>query len=99
MSWRYISFSMLQSVPGQTIDSLSHELKKFRKEAVPCYLLDSPVKGYKISYKTDQGTFYELMAFGVANEQPVIVQLVLNKEPKTNYVIPSFAQQIIRLSK
>jgi hypothetical protein len=98
MSWIYLSYSQLQSVPGQTIDNLSHQLKKFKKEAIACYLLDAPVKGYKINYKTDQGTVYQLMAYGVANEQPVILQLILNKEPKSNDDIPAFARQIIRFS-
>jgi hypothetical protein len=97
MSWIYMSYPMLQSVPGQTIENMSQQLKKFKKEAITVYLLDAPVKGFKLSYKTDQGTVYQLMAYGVANEQPVIVQLVLNKEPKSNDDIPAFARQIIRL--
>ena len=98
MAWIYLSYPMLQSVPVQTIDNMSHQFKKFKKEAITCYLLDAPVKGYKISYKTGQGTTYQLMAYGVANEQPVILQLVLSKEPKSNDDIPAFARQIIRLS-
>jgi hypothetical protein len=98
MSWIYLSYSQLQSVPGQTIDNLSQQLKKFKKEAITCYLLDARVKGYKLSYKTDQGTVYQLMAYGVANEQPVILQLVLKKEPKIDDDIPAFARQIIRFS-
>lgn len=98
MAWIYLSYPMLQSVPGQTIDNMSHQLKKFKKEAITCYLLDAPAKGYRMSYKTDQGTIYQLMAYGVANEQPVILQLVLTKEPKSNNDIPAFAKQFIRLS-
>ncbi len=98
MAWIYLSYPLLQSAPGQTIDNMSHQLKKFKKESITCFLLDAPAKGYRMSYKTDQGTIYQLMAYGVANEQPVILQLILNKEPRSNDDIPAFARQIIRLN-
>ena len=78
---------------------MAGQMKKFKKEPVTCYLLDNQVKGYKISFKTDQGTGYQLMAYGMANEQLVLVQLSLDKEPKTGEDIPSFARQMISLSK
>ena len=39
------------------------------------------------------------MAYGYANEQLVLVQLSLDREPKTDEDIPAFPRQIIRLSK
>ena len=78
---------------------MAGQLKKFRKEAISCYLLFNPAKGYKLSYKVDDGTVYQLIAYGIANEQPVIVQLTLDKEPKSNEDIPEFARQMIRLTK
>jgi hypothetical protein len=57
------------------------------------------VRGYKISFKSDNGTSYQIIAYGVANGQPVLVQLSLGKEPKTNDDIPEFARQIIKLTK
>ena len=86
-------------MPDQMINQMAGQLKKFRKEPVTCYLLDNPVKGYKISFKTDQGTRHQLMAYGFANEQLVLVQLSLDREPKTDEDIPAFPRQIIRLSK
>ena len=86
-------------MPDQIINQMAGQMKKFKKEPVTCYLLDNQVKGYKISFKTDQGTSYQLMAYGLANEQLVLVQLSLNKEPKTDDDIPAFPRQMIRLSK
>jgi len=99
MSWIYLTPQTFQTTPGQLIDQMGRELKKFKKEAITCYLLDTQVKGYKISFKTDQGTGHQLLAYGYANEQLVLVQLSLNKEPKTNEDIPAFPRKMIRLSK
>jgi hypothetical protein len=99
MSWIYLTPQALLTTPDQLISQMSGQLKKFKKEAINCYLFDNQVKGYKISFKTDQGTSHQLMAYGYANEQPVLVQLLLNKEPQTNEDIPAFPRQMIRLSK
>ena len=99
MTWLYMTPQMLQSMPDQVVNQMAAQMKKFKKEAITCYLLDKEVKGYKISFKNDKGTGYQLIAYGFANEQPVLVQLSLDKEPKTNDDIPEFPRQIISLSK
>jgi len=99
MTWMYLTPQNFQTKPDETINQMAGQMKKFKKEPVTCYLLGNPVKGYKISYKTDQGTGHQLMAYGIANEQLVLVQLSLDKEPKTNDDIPAFPGQMIRLSK
>jgi hypothetical protein len=99
MSWIYLTPQTFQTMPEQVINQMAGQLKKFKKEPVTCYLLGTPVKGYKISFKTDQGTSHQLMAWGLANEQLVLVQLSLDREPKTDDDIPAFPRQMIRLSK
>src|SRR5450432_236854 len=99
MSWIDMTPEILKTMPDQVVNQMAGQFKKFKKEAITCYLLDNPVKGYKVSYKTDKGTTYQIVAAGVANEQPVLVQLVLDKEAKTDADIPEFPRQIIRLSK
>ena len=99
MTWIYLTPQSFQTMPDQIIDQMAGQMKKFKKEPVTCYLLGNPVKGYKISFKTDQGTGHQLMAYGVANEQLVLVQLTLDKEPRTDEDIPAFPGQMIRLSK
>jgi len=90
---------MLQSVPEQFISQMAGQMKKFKKEPITCYLLDNEVKGYRISFKKDNGAAYQLIAYGIANGQPVLVQLSLDSEPKSNEDIPEFPRQIIRLTK
>ncbi|HEY2648448.1 MAG TPA: hypothetical protein VGI38_04615 [Puia sp.] len=99
MSWVYLTPQTLHTMPDQLISQMAGQMKKFKKETITCYLMDNPVKGYKISFRTDQGMGHQLIAYGFANEQLVLVQLSLDKEPKTNEDIPAFPRQLIRLSK
>lgn len=99
IGWLYMTEQMLQSMPDQLVSQLSGQMKKFKKEAITCYLLDKEVKGYKISFKKDNGTGYQLIAYGIVNGQPVLVQLSLDNEPKTNDDISDFPRQIIKLTK
>ena len=97
--WLYMNEQMLQFMPDQFVNQFEGQMKKFKKEAITCYLLDQQVKGYKISFKKDKGIGYQLIAYGSVNGQPVLVQLSLDKEPNTNEDIPAFSRQIIRLTK
>jgi hypothetical protein len=99
MTWTYLTPQTIQTMPDQVISQLAAQAKKFKKEPLTCYLLGNQAKGYRISFKTDQGTSHQLMAWGYANEQLVLVQLSLDKEPKTDEDIPTFPGQIIRFSK
>jgi hypothetical protein len=98
LSWIYLSEEMLRTVPDQLINQMAGQLQKFRKEAVSCYLLGSPAKGYRLSYQIEGTKVYQLIAYSIANEQPVIVQLSLNKSPQSDEDIPVFARQMIRLN-
>ena len=97
--WLYMTEQMLQFMPDQFVNQLENQSKMFKKETIFCYLLDQEVKGYKISFKKDKVTRYQLIAYGTVNNQPVLVQLSLDNEPKVNEDIPAFPRQIIRLSK
>lgn len=99
MSWIYLTPQTLETTPDQLLSQMSGLLKKFKKEPVSCYLLGNKAKGYRVSYKTDQGTLHQLVVWGFANEQPVIIQLLLNKEPRTDEDIPAFPGQIVSFSK
>ena len=99
ISWIYLSAEMLQSVPDQLVNQMAGQLQKFKKESISCYLLGSPAKGYRLSYQLQGVAVYQLIVYGIANEQPVIVQLSLNKSPRTNEDIPEFARQMIRFTQ
>jgi len=90
---------MLKTMPDQFVSQVAARMKKFKKEAITLYLLNEEVEGYKISYKSDGKLDYQIIAYGVANGQPVLVQLLLDREPETNNDIPEFARQLIKLTK
>jgi len=97
--WLYMNEQMLNFMPDQFISQMAGQMKISKKEPISCYLLDNDAKGYKISFKKGKEIGYQLIAYGIVNGQPVLVQLSLDKEPKSNDDIPSFPRQIIRLTK
>ena len=99
MVWLYMTAQMLQTMPEQFVNQMEQQTKKFKKEPATCFLLGKEVKGYKISFKASKGTTYQLIAYGIANGQPVLTQLSLGHQPETNEDIPDFPRQIIRLTK
>ena len=99
MTWLYMTAEMMQTMPDQFINKLASRLKGFRKEPVTCFLLGSEAKGYKIRYNTGSQTGFQLVAYGVANEQPVLFQLVLDREPQSIDDIPDLALEIISFNK
>ena len=86
-------------MPDQFINQMAGQMKNFKKEPIKCFLLDKEVKGFKITFKKGKGIGYQLIAYGVANGQPVLVQLAIDNEPRTNDDLPDFPRQILRFAK
>ncbi len=100
MVWLYMNEDMLKGgLPEQFIDQMKEQVKQFKKEPIVAFVLGKEFKAYKISLKDEKNTSrYQLVAYGIANGQPVLVQLSLISEPKSNADIPEFPKQIIKLS-
>jgi hypothetical protein len=90
---------MFKTMPEQLVDQLTAQVKIIKKQPVTCYLLNNEAKGYFVSFKNGTTIRYQLIVYGIANHQPVLVQVVLDKDVKKNEDIPGFAGQIIRLTK
>ena len=101
MVWFYTTEEMLKMAPEQAVIHLSEQLKDFKKTSIPVYLLGEEVKGYILSFNNEatKKSGYQIVAYGIAAGQPVLVQLALDKEPKTDADLPDFPKQIIRLKK
>jgi hypothetical protein len=97
MQWLYMTKEMLDTVPQQLISQLEAQLKSFKKEEIKLLLLGKEVQGYKVIYPLKEGYTYQIIAYGIANGQPVIVQLTLGKNPRSNDDIPYFPRQFVRL--
>ena len=99
IQWLYMNDAMLKTMPEHLVGQLEEQMREFKKEPIIPYLLGNKVTGYKVSYKVHNVLLYQLIAYGVVKGQPVMVQFTLNKDPKTNAVIPEFVRQIIRVTK
>ena len=86
LGWFSMNKVMLKTAPEEFVDDLSGELKDFKKQPISVFLYGEEVKGYKISFKNEatQKTGYQIIAYGIVNNQAVLVQLMLDKEPRTN---------------
>lgn len=101
MVWIYMNTEMLKTMPEQAIDQLSTQLKDFKKKEIAVFLMGEKVKGYKITFKnqTDGKNGYQIVAYGVVNQQPLLFQLSLEKDPTKNAELPEFTRQIVGLEK
>lgn len=100
VEWFYMNEDLIETMPDQFVYEQSTNWgKKYEKQAIKCYILNTEVKGYKVSFKGEKKMVYKIIAFGTANEQPVLVQLTMNKNPETNKDLPEFVTQFLKLTK
>lgn len=99
IQWFYMSDGIMKVLPDTIVSQLERQKSAFHKEMIKPYILDQEVKGYKISYESEGRKQYQILAYGIVNEQPILVQLSLNNEPKNNDDIPEFGRQIIKLTQ
>ena len=100
MTWLYMTASMFdQHLPDQFIDQMAAQVKIIKKDSINCYLLGVAAKGCLISFKKGTGKAFQVIAYGIVNHQPVLVQLLLDKEPIKNEDIPEFPGHFIQLTK
>lgn len=96
----YLDYPMLKGFPDQFVRQLEKKHKHTEKQPLECFILETPAKGYRLSYPTEAGGMtYELVAYGIAKGQPVMVQVTLETDPDKTADLPALAQQIIRLPK
>ena len=98
VQWLYMNNLMLKSMPDQFIDQLEDKLKKFSKKEITCTSFGYDLEGYKISYKNKGETYYKIIVYGVVSIQPVMLNISLSEEPKSNDSLPDFIQTIITLN-
>ncbi|SNR28594.1 MULTISPECIES: hypothetical protein [Hymenobacter] len=100
LTWMYLDYPMLKGFPDQFVRQLEKKHKHTEKQPLECFILETPAKGYRLSYPTEAGGMtYELVAYGIAKGQPVMVQVTLETDPDKTADLPALAQQIIRLPK
>lgn len=99
MNWLYMEKNLLDTVPKLFVNQMAQKQQKFSKTPIKLFILDEPANGFKISYDQENHKAYQIIAYGKVNEQPVMIQLLMQKDPKNNTALPAFVRKIIRLEK
>ncbi|WP_400190763.1 hypothetical protein [Hymenobacter sp. B81] len=100
LRWAYLNYNQMAAV----LEGVTRDEKKKHKavEQVPLqgFILDSPAKGYRLSYVTESGGYaYQLIFTAVAKGQPVLVQLTMGIPPERTSDLPEAARRILRLER
>ncbi len=98
LSWLYVEQDNLLFSWNSLVNKLA-TYPAFFSERIRCFIASKEVNGYRVSYQREGKTGYQLVAYGIVNNQPVLVQLSLNKNPLSNKDLPDFAKKFIRLTQ
>lgn len=99
LTWMYLDYKMMQEFPEQFVRQIEKKHKHTERQPLECFILDQPAKGFRLSYPTESGMGYQLIAYGVAKGQPVMLQLTLETDPEKTADLPELPRQILRLPK
>ncbi|UII26589.1 hypothetical protein LVD15_25385 [Fulvivirga maritima] len=97
VQWLYMNTLMLKSMPEQFISQMEDEFKKFSKQPIQASSFGYPLDGQKITYKHKGHWKYKIVAYGVVNAQPVMLNISLLNDPVNNDALPDFVQVMIQL--
>lgn len=97
IQWMYLEPDMLSFMPKQYLDQLDERLKKFKKRNIQLISFEKKIDGYLVSYKDAKEMKYKIVAFGMINDQAVLLNLSLPQEPLSNDDLPTVAKQFVKL--
>ncbi|MBD2716579.1 hypothetical protein KBK19_16165 [Microvirga sp. STR05] len=99
LGWLYLDRGQLLPVVEDLVRTEKKKHKPAEQQTFDGFILDMPAKGYRLSYATETGLAYQLIFYGTAKGQPVVVQLTLDFDPEKTADLPEVARQIVHLSK
>ncbi|MDU0368827.1 hypothetical protein ACFPAF_00345 [Hymenobacter endophyticus] len=101
LTWMYLDFSLMKTYPAQFIKQAEKKHKGTEKQPFECVILDGPpAQGVRLSYPTEAGGMaYQLIVYGNAKGQPVLLDITLPIDPEKTADLPATVQKIIRLPK
>ena len=99
LGWFYLNRGQLLPVVEDLVRTEKKKHKPAEQQTFDGFILDTPAKGYRLSYATETGLAYQLIFYGTAKGQPVVVQLTLDFDPEKTADLPEVARQIVHLSK
>ncbi|RTQ51443.1 hypothetical protein EJV47_06465 [Hymenobacter gummosus] len=99
LQWAYFNYPQLNPVVEAVLKQEKKKHKGMEQRPLDGFILDQPAKGYHLSYPTDKGMAYQLLFYGVAKGQPLLVQLTMEVDPEKTADLPEVAQQIVHLTR
>lgn len=99
MNWLYMDEENLDEVSEMFVKQMEQRLNGFKKRPLNVSILDAPAKGYLIKYEQNNKKAWQIIAYGISGGQPVLVQLLLQKEPVSTRDLPAFVTKIVKLGK
>jgi hypothetical protein len=99
LNWFYLNHGQLLPVVETMVKVEMKKHKPAEQQAFEGFILDTPAKGYRLSYAIEGGEAYQLIFYGTAKGQPVVVQLTMDAYPEKTADLPEIAQRMVRLSK
>lgn len=97
LTWLYMTPEMFeQELPEHFIKQMGEQLNNFKLAPITASMFDQPATAYKIRFKKKKGYGYQLVAYAIINQQPVLLQLVLNKPINSNKDIPETARRVLQ---
>lgn len=99
LGWFYLNRNELLPVVQELVRTEKKKHKPAEQQEFEGFILDMPAKGYQISYATEAGMAYQLIFYGTAKGQPVVVQLTMGVQPEKTADLPEVARNIVSLRK
>ncbi|GAA4385710.1 hypothetical protein [Hymenobacter koreensis] len=100
LRWAYLNYAQMGAAAEEAARVVKKDHKKAEQEPLVGFILDMPAKGYRLSYPTEAtGMAYEIILYGVAKGQPVVVQLTMGVAPEKTTDLPEVARRILRLDR
>jgi hypothetical protein len=95
MYWFYPAQSILSATVKTFVDKFSAEMGNCHKDSTQVYLLNQKVTAIKLTCVASGISTYQYIAYGLVNNQPVMVVLSLRTDPKSNNDLPGPIRQIL----
>lgn len=99
LNWFYLNHGQLLPVVETMLKVEKKKHKPVEQQDFDGFILDMPAKGHRLSYTIEGGLAYQLIFYGTAKGQPVVVQLITDVDPEKTADLPEIAQRMVRLSK
>ncbi|OON69408.1 hypothetical protein [Hymenobacter sp. CRA2] len=97
LMWLYLNPGQLNPVVEDMVRAEKKKHKPAEQQAFEGFILDAPAKGYRLSYPTSMGMGYQLIFYGVAKGQPVVLQLTMDRDAEKTADLPETARKLVRL--